>query len=206
MSSTLTQRQRAIYEFIVETVQGGGIPPTLTEIAGAFGLTSASGVADHLNAIERKGYIRRRPGLSRGIELVGVHSRSQLTRATVRVPVVGVVPSRSRLRMAGKAKRHLHFDGRVAPGSAIAVRVRTGGLEDRGILRGDYLIVVRERRARAGDLALAHLTRGTILVEVLAGRQRVCRADNQMEVRNRFQLLGRVVAVLRSMDGEYEDT
>ena len=88
MTTTLTKRQRAIYDYIVECIHSEGIPPSLTEIAEAFQLASASGVADHLRALERKGYIRRRPGMSRGIELIDI-SRHRTASSAVRVPVIG---------------------------------------------------------------------------------------------------------------------
>ena len=65
MTTELTRKQRAIYDFVVTCVNRRGIPPSLDEIARAFDLTSLSGVADHLRALARKGYIRRRRGVSR---------------------------------------------------------------------------------------------------------------------------------------------
>ena len=66
----LTDRQQAILDFIVETIQTRGFPPTLREIGRAFGIRSTKGVNDHLAALERKGKIRRHADLSRGIEVV----------------------------------------------------------------------------------------------------------------------------------------
>ena len=95
MNRELTEKQNSIYKFIVDRVQRHGIPPTLTEIADAFGLSSASGVADHLNALERKGFILRRPGMSRGIELIATrHSRQSAEESdsgALRVPVLGSI-------------------------------------------------------------------------------------------------------------------
>jgi hypothetical protein len=50
-------------------------------------------------------------------------------------------------------------------------------------------------------MALAHLGRTTALVEVLPGRRRVRRLDEGKELADSFELLGRVVAVLREMNG-----
>lgn len=43
--------------------------PTVREIAAAFGFKSPNGVACHLEALERKGYLRRN-GTVRGIEVL----------------------------------------------------------------------------------------------------------------------------------------
>ncbi len=200
MTTSLTSRQRAIYDFIVERVRGRGIPPSLTEIAQAFELASASGVADHLRAIERKGYIRRRPGMARGIELTDLSQRHNPSDTAVRVPVIGTLPARKRLSAEGRKRRHLLFDSRLAGHGAIAVRVNLSGLERHGILRGDYVIVVSGTKPAAGELAVGQIGRGTTLVEMLPGRRGVRRVDDATVYRDEFELLGRVVAVLRSMD------
>ena len=209
MNRELTEKQNSIYEFIVDRVQGGGIPPTLTEIADAFGLSSASGVADHLNALERKGFIRRRPGMSRGIELIAArrsrHPARESVSAALRVPVLGSIPARKRLSLARPTGRHLVLDRRVTPGAAMAVRVELENLEKHGILDGDYLILGQSKRSTPGSLAVARLGNGTTLVEVLTARGRVRRVDTQTEMRDGYEVLGNVVAVLRSMNGIEEE-
>jgi len=198
MNTELTVKQRAIYDFIVECVDLHGIPPSLTEIAAAFHLASASGVADHLRALERKGFVRRRRGISRGIELVDVSRRGDAPAPAVQVPVIGSLPARKRLVLDGGGRRHLIFDGRVAKRGAVAVRVNLGGLETRGILRGDYLIVAAGATPGAGELALAQLRSTTALVEILP-QGKVRRVDNDVELHEGFEFLGKVVAVMRSM-------
>ena len=198
MTTTLTRKQREIYEFIVDCIHRRGIPPSLTEIADAFGLNSASGVADHLRALERKGYIHRRPGVSRGIELTDVSERQ--TPDAVQVPVIGTLPARRRLVIERSGRRHLMFDGRVAQRGSVAVRVRLRGLENHGILYGDYVIAVQGRAPKSGELALVQLRRTTALVEVLPGRRGVRRVDGGEELVEGFEFLGKVVAVLRSMN------
>jgi repressor LexA len=44
--------------------------PTLAEVAKRFGYKNRSTVQQHLQAIEKKGYIKRNSKLSRGIELL----------------------------------------------------------------------------------------------------------------------------------------
>jgi len=200
LSTELTRKQRAIYEFIADCVQHQGIPPSLTEIAERFDLASASGVADHLRALERKGYIRRRRGVSRGIEISDASRRASPPPRAVQVPVIGSLPARKPLHGNRNGGRHLMFDGRVAQQGAVAVRVNLQGLERRGILRGDYLIVIRGAAPRAGELGLAHLRRTTALIEMLPGRRGVRRIDDDAEMNDGFELFGRVVAVLRSMN------
>jgi repressor LexA len=68
--SILTPRQQQIFSFICNHVQNQGWPPTIREIACAFGIRSPNGVAGHLSALQRKGLIERGPGC-RSIRLIG---------------------------------------------------------------------------------------------------------------------------------------
>jgi repressor LexA len=209
MTAHLTEKQRAIYEFIVERVDRRGIPPTLNEIGTAVGLSSASGVADHLNALQRKGYIRRRPGISRGIELL-VSQRHRRTGewpipAAVRIPVLGAIPAPGRLSPARPTGRYLVVDQRVMPGATVAVRAELGDLGAYGIRAGDFLILGKSPALRPGDLAVARVRNYTTLVEVISARGRVRRIDNRAELHDGYEILGNVLAVLRSMNGMDEE-
>ena len=60
MRKSLTKKQDRIFGFVRKHVQDIGYPPTVREIGMAFSI-SEKGAHDHLNAIEKKGYIRRIP-------------------------------------------------------------------------------------------------------------------------------------------------
>jgi len=66
----LTDRQQAILAYVRLRVKRG-LPPTIRDIMKIFGIKSTNAVRLHLIALERKGFIRRSPGLARGIELTG---------------------------------------------------------------------------------------------------------------------------------------
>lgn len=72
--SELTARQAAVYDYIVKC-QGDGYTPTRREIGRKFGIKSTNGVADHIIALENKGFIRRGPkGQARRIKITGKKS------------------------------------------------------------------------------------------------------------------------------------
>jgi repressor LexA len=65
----LTERQNAVFQAILSYYRENGISPTVREIGAAVGLPNPSAVANHLNSIERAGYIKRLPCAARGIIL-----------------------------------------------------------------------------------------------------------------------------------------
>src|SRR5438876_7770186 len=68
--STLTERQREIYDFIREKIEGRGYGPTVREIGLAFDIRSPNGVMCHLKALEKKGLIKREGFSARAIQLI----------------------------------------------------------------------------------------------------------------------------------------
>jgi repressor LexA len=64
----LTDRQREVLNFIQANI--GLYGPTVREIAAALSISSPNGVVCHLDALERKGYIRRESHKARAIEVL----------------------------------------------------------------------------------------------------------------------------------------
>ena len=57
----LTARQQEILDFIRNTVEVLGAPPTRAEIAQAFGFASHNAAEEHLRALAKKGLIVLEP-------------------------------------------------------------------------------------------------------------------------------------------------
>src|SRR5438477_3183816 len=74
--SSLTERQREIYEFIREKIESRGYGPTVREIGQGFRIKSPNGVMCHLKALEKKGLIIREGFSARAIQLVDFRPRS----------------------------------------------------------------------------------------------------------------------------------
>src|SRR3989304_7132439 len=88
MPCDLTDRQKQIYEFLAVTVREKGYAPSIPEIGQRFKIASTRGVFDHLQALERKGYIKRVG--KRAIDIVSQSGRSALPDAK-EIPIVGRV-------------------------------------------------------------------------------------------------------------------
>ncbi len=65
----LTTRQRVVLRTLQGFIAREGIAPTFQELGDELGMTAAS-VRQHVLAIERKGFLRRHPGKSRGLVLL----------------------------------------------------------------------------------------------------------------------------------------
>lgn len=81
-TAALTSRQHACLAFIEEFIRSKGYAPTIREIGKHFGFSSTNGVTDHLNALERKGYLARPDGLCRAMSVLVSAEQAPVISAT----------------------------------------------------------------------------------------------------------------------------
>src|SRR5688572_4907784 len=75
--SELTARQAQILAFIQDHTDAEGLPPTLQQIADAFGFRQACAAHKHVKRLEQAGHLQIRPNQARGIRLLSLASRSR---------------------------------------------------------------------------------------------------------------------------------
>ena len=84
----LSFRQQHIIDFLNRFAEERSYPPTVRDIVNGCGISSTSVVDYNLDILEREGYIRRHPGISRGIELV----TQRVTRLhSLKIPMIGQI-------------------------------------------------------------------------------------------------------------------
>ncbi len=153
----LTDRQRALLEFIERHVQEHGYPPSIREMADHMGIRSTNGVNDHLKALERKGLIARDAGpKSRAITVT--RPRREGRRAEFPgIPVLGRVAAGLPLLAEENLEGHLRLerDLRAREDGLFALRVRGDSMVGLGILDGDHVIVRPQETARPGQIVVA---------------------------------------------------
>lgn len=149
----MTERQQAILDFIIEAIRSKGFPPTLREIGQAFGIRSTKGVNDHLEALEKKGKIRRHAELSRGIEVVDL----PVAEADVcSVPLVGRIAAGAPLLADENVDARVALDRAwTGEGDVFLLRVQGESMVDAHICDGDLILVRRQDTAEDGDIVAA---------------------------------------------------
>ena len=63
----LSDRQEAILRFVARHIDKHGWQPSIRDIGDHFGIASPNGVASHLRAMKRKGYVSPNPTTARAI-------------------------------------------------------------------------------------------------------------------------------------------
>jgi repressor LexA len=199
----LTQRQREIWDFVVEYVDAHGYPPTVREIGEAVGLASPSTVHAHLANLERAGLLRRDPTKPRALELVG-HQRAN---AVPRLPLLGEIAAGGPLLAEENVEDYVGVPELLTRGGEeFVLRVKGESMVDAGILDGDYVVVQRQEDARDGDIVVALAGDDETADEATV--KRFFRDDGRIRLQpeneslqpiyaDHVQLLGRVVGVFR---------
>ena len=73
---SLTKKQKVLLDFIAEFVQTSGYSPTLREIMQALGYKSVATVAKHVDNLVALGYVRKREGEARSLEVVAADAEA----------------------------------------------------------------------------------------------------------------------------------
>jgi repressor LexA len=202
MPVTLYKRQRQIIDYISQYIQKNGYSPTLQEIADAIGVSSLATVHEHLQALEKKGVIKKFEGSVRGIELIEESFASQALG--VSLPVMGFIAAGQPIEP--HTDPHATFP--VSP-SMVSSKLRSYVLQvkgesmiDEGILDGDYVVVEERSDVHNGDIVVALLDNGLATLKRFfkeATRVRLEPANSAMApiFATRVRIQGKVVGVIR---------
>ncbi len=158
MAKDLTARQREIFEFIREMVRGKGRPPSIREIGEQFKIRSTNGVRAVLEALERKGYIKRDRYTSRGIELLKETVDSLTSQRFREIFWVGRVAAGSPIWAEENIEGSFLLDSEFIPGEEVfSLKVQGNSMIDAGIFDGDFVLVKKQQSADPGDVIVAQI-------------------------------------------------
>jgi len=158
MPEVLTQRQREILDYLRKMLREKAYPPTVREIGLAIGLSSSSTVQNHLNTLERKGYIHRDPSKSRAIELVekdplAIPQRNNI----VSIPIIGQVAAGTPVLAEANIEDHVDMASGLFGEDSYLLRVRGDSMIDDGIMDGDLVAVRPGHDAQNGAVVVARI-------------------------------------------------
>ena len=205
----VTERQRAILEYLHEYVDQHGYPPTVREIGQAVGLRSPSTVHAHLAQLERAGLLRRDPTKPRALELTDRRREDRVEQAEVlRLPLVGQIAAGGPLLAEQNVEDEIAVPEPLAEGADFLLRVKGDSMIDAGILDGDIVVVQRRQDARNGEIVVALAGDDESADEATV--KRFFREDGRIRLQpenealepiyaRHVQILGKVVGVFRRL-------
>ncbi|MCR4627522.1 MAG: transcriptional repressor LexA [Treponema sp.] len=154
----LTDRQKAVLEFIASSAEKNSYPPTVREISEHFEI-SLRAAQDRIEALQKKGYLSESKKRSRSIRVLKSDSLNSSAPYVSKVPLLGTVaagkPLLSEENLDGYVTLTAPF---VRPDkSYFALRVRGSSMINAGILEGDLAVVEQASTAADGQIVVAVL-------------------------------------------------
>lgn len=199
MGSPLTERQHRVLATIKRFALDEGYTPSVREVGSIVGLAPAT-IQQHLDALERKGYIRR-TGQSHGIEMLTDGSN----RDTMHVPVIGEIAAGHPIEAYEERGDTVAVPTDiVSAANAYALRVRGNSMIGDHICDGDLVIVEPTNTVNDGEIAVAVLDDGTATLKRLFRTNdgvRLQAANPNFEAihAQNVQVQGHAVAILRAL-------
>ncbi len=154
----LTERQRQVLKGIHDIAQQKRYPPTVREIGERLGLRSSCTVQRHLEALERKGYIKRDPTKARSVEILMSPDPTMIPVPMIPVPVIGRVAAGQPLLATENIEDVFPLPRDIVKDNqCFMLQVKGDSMIEAGIFDGDYVVVRQQPYADDGEIVVALL-------------------------------------------------
>jgi len=153
----LTERQKKVLECIVKLQEEQNSSPSIIEICQRLGIRSTNGVAGHIKALIRKGYIEK-TSKARSIKLTN-KAREFFSLPTSNqsnfVPLLGLIPAGPPVLSEAQIEKMIPIPPELNSEGVYALKVVGDSMIEDGIFDGDIIIVNTKIIPKPGDIIVA---------------------------------------------------
>lgn len=208
MTRGLTDKQERILNFIVDYVNDKGYPPSIREIGNSFNISSLRGVTVHLDALERKGYIKR-ASTSRSITVIGKTGATSPGRTVSFIPLVGTIAAGVPITATQNIEAQIPVPQEMIHNvnGAFALQVKGDSMIGAHIMPRDLVVIKPQRNAENGDLVAVRLgDEATVKhIQFTDGGVKLIASNpayEPIEIRREdSEIIGKVIGLIRNYDG-----
>jgi repressor LexA len=201
----LTDRQQQVLDFIRETVDTRGYPPSVREIGDAVGLSSPSTVHSHLNSLVEAGAIKKDPSKPRAIMVMESAPAAVVEDRRMRdIPLLGRIAAGTPILAAEQVEEVMPLPTElVGEGPVFLLEVKGDSMIDAGIHEGDLVAIHSQPDARDGEIVAALINGEEATIKRLSRKDGkvILISENPayepMVFSEGVELIGKVVSVLR---------
>ena len=153
MSENLTKRQKQILDFVNQFIDNNGYAPSYREIGEHFGLSSSATVAEHVQTLQNKGYLRTDPNEARSIEII------EDTKAeAIFLSLAGLITAGEPIEaVEDKEQIAVPKDFVKSEAKSYVLKVKGDSMIEEGIYDGDYVIIEKNESPKDGQVVVALL-------------------------------------------------
>lgn len=200
----ITARQRKVLDFIKHYVELHQEPPTIAEIGKQFGMTSSASAHHVVTILEREGFLRRIPNVSRGIEIVG----EEQGETKYEIPLLGIVAAGNPIEAVLNYETVSVPRDMMRKARMFALRVRGDSMIDEQIRDNDVIVLQAKQTAENGQTVVALINGSNATVKKFYGARNQVRLEPAnpnykpilVKPPERVQVQGIVVGVIRKYE------
>lgn len=203
----LTKKQKKILEYIEKYTNDNSYPPTFKEIAVKFEITVGT-VQDHISALQKKGYLDRKPDTARGFKLIrGTDGSETKDKPDYDyVPLYGSVAAGEPIFADNNIQGYITVEkNRKGHKLHFALKVKGDSMRDAGIYDGDIVIVRKQDTANDGEIVIALLddeaTVKTLRNTRIKAYLEAANSRYKSILNRPFQIIGKVIELRRQYQG-----
>jgi repressor LexA len=203
---SLTEKQKAMLDYIEDFIEREGMAPTVYEIADSFNIKTST-VFAHLRALQRKAHITRSTK-ARSIKVKNPKTKVRHMSFLLPIPLLG------RINAGSPADNQENKEGEIFVNpsmlssndskTAFALKVQGQSMRDLGIYEDDIIVVAKSENIKAGDIVVALVENETTVKSYFPldnGRVELRPANDEFTTQiypgNTVQIQGKVVGLQR---------
>ena len=155
MYDNLTPKQINFLKYLRKEIKRKGRAPSLREAASAINI-SHTAVAQFIQSLESKGYLKRDGHYSRKIHLIAFNKEAKSGKRWREVPIIGKITAGLPMYAQQEYDSTIVVDKEVYRGhNLFALRVKGDSMKNTGILSGDLVICEPRQYAQNGEVVVA---------------------------------------------------
>ncbi len=196
-----TKRQQAVLEFIRSHILDKGISPTIREVAGHFGFASPLSAQLHINALIKKGYLKKMPFKQRSLEIVGLKPALD-----TRVPLLGRVRAGAPLLATEDIEDYINIDKKFFKiQDGFGLRVTGDSMIEAGIFDGDIVLIAPGQEPVNRDIVVALIEDEATIKRFFLEKENITLVPENRRMKpmifraDEVKIIGKVVGVMRSL-------
>ena len=200
----LSESQQQGLDYIRDTVNGRGYPPSVREIGEAVGLNSPSTVHSHLNSLVKAGAIRKDPSKPRALVVLDEQAPTTADSRVRDIPLLGRIAAGTPILAAEQVESVMPLPTElVGEGPVFLLEVKGDSMIDAGIHEGDLVAVHSQPDALDGEIVAALVDGEEATIKRLRRKDGkvILESENPayepMVFADGVELIGKVVSVLR---------
>ena len=160
----LTKKQKELFEYLEEYIEGNGIAPSFEEMKNAVKLKSKSGIHRLIMSLEQRGFIKRLKHRARAMEItksfnnnfkqtVGINR--ELNNNSISIPLLGSIAAGNPIEAIENPNEFIEIPSSFISKNNHYFGLKVNGLSmiENGIYDGDIAVIKKTNNIQNGKIA-----------------------------------------------------